>query len=59
MQGQTVKMYIIFFKYVFSTPGHGSNKLSTCTKYICSNDNQGGIPKNCKFHDSQGRGRCA
>ena len=29
------------------------------TNQVCSNDDQGRVYQNCKFHDPRGRGSCA
>ena len=39
-----------FLKKNFSTPRHGSDKLSD------SNDDQGRVDQNCSFHDPRGGG---
>ena len=38
---------IISIQFFFSTPRHGSDKLV----YTASNDDQGKVYQNCKFHD--------
>ena len=48
-----VKSIIPVKSSIFSTPRHRSNKL------VFSNDDQGRVFQNCKFHDPQGRGFCA
>ena len=50
-----VKMHY-FFKNLFSTPRHRSDKLSLLNY---SYDDQGRVYQNCKFHDPRGRGYCA
>ena len=54
VRAKSVKLMYFFKKIVFSTQGHGSNKL-----YVYRNADQGRVNKNCKFDDPRARGSCA